>query len=174
MKTFSSLFTLAALVCGLALTQCATTAPAFASGDNVVQNNHGVFVKSAASGIYTPVIVGYSTDGQGGFIPAGKVPGGYGIAPVRLNTASTSIVPQSYAQLEAASPAFSSWINVYNGTTSEIILATGSSGAPVQVMDIAPSVTQSESLYIPAGTRLSVIAATTTASSGVVILNFLQ
>jgi hypothetical protein len=174
MKKFSSLLISSLLALGMALSQCAVPSPAFASGDNVVQNNHGVYVQSAASSIYTPVSVNYTTDGQGKFIPAGKVPGGYGVQPVRLNTASTNITSSAYVQLLASTPTFSSWIDVYNGTSQELILATGSSGSPVQFLDIPAGVSKSMNLYLPAGTRLSVTSAASTASSGAVILNFIQ
>lgn len=173
MKTFSSPFSLISILVISMLSTCASN-PAYAGTDVTVRNTGGFFAKNKVDSKYYPAQLCFSTDGNQTLIPCGKVPGGPGITPARLNAATTSITNAAYTQLLASTSDAATWISVYNGTSSELILATGTSGAPVQVMELPPSLTTAENLYIPAGTRLSAIAAVTTASSGVVMINLVQ
>ena len=170
LKKFWSLGLTLALF-GAALIQC-SPAPAFA--DTTVENNNGLWVQDVSTGRYFTAPICYTTDGSGNLVPCSKVPGGLGIAPARLNTATTSVGTASYVGIVTSMPTTGHWVDIYNGTSSELILATGTAGNPVNVMELPASTSTTENLYLPQGTRLSLIAATATASSGVVMFNAVQ
>lgn len=174
MKNLNSLFISLIVLCAVGLSDFGST-KAFAAGDVIIRNNNGMFAKVAADGKYYPAQLCFSTDGAQALVPCGKAPGGAGLLPIRLNTNGSSIGISVYSQLAASLTAAAHYISVYNGTSSELILATGTVGAPIAFMDVAAnSLSPSMNVYLPAGVRLSAVAAQTTASSGVVIVNLLQ
>lgn len=173
MRKFTvSLISILAMIGG-ALMSCA---PEMAhASESIVQNSIGVYVKSASTGIYSPVSLQYCTDGAGNFVPCKHESGGVGVVPLRLNASSTNIPAASYVALTTNLSQAVSQVNVWNGSGQEVILATGTTDAASNVIDVPASQWSGPThLYLAQGSALSLIAATTTATSGVVVVNLLQ
>lgn len=148
---------------------------AFATADSIVRNANGFFAKNSSDSQYYPAMLCFSTDGSQKLIPCGKVPGGYGIAPIFLDTSSTNVTSSAYVQLVASTAAAATWVNVFNGSAQPLVLAVGASSSEVDKIGIpASGSTGGVNLYIPAGSRLSVKSKGSTASSGLLIVNLLQ
>jgi hypothetical protein len=162
-----------AFVVAIALSTISST-PALATADSLVRNTSGFFAKNASDGKYYPAQLCFSTDGSQSLIPCGKVSGGVGMAPTRLNTSSTNLPLNTYVTFVSSVPAAATWVSVYNGTSSELTLATGTSGNPTDKVIVPPSITRDYPLYLPAGSALSLVAKSATASSGIVGISFIQ
>lgn len=176
MKKFQSLFIAMVALAAIAFTQF-NSIPAYATADSIVRNTNGFFAKVAADGKFYPAQLCYSTDGNQALIPCGKSSGGVGMAPSRLDAASTSLAKGVYTAFVASTPAAATWVNVYNGTAAEITLATGTVGNPSDKYVLPASATGWSGpipLYIPASSALSLVAKQATVSSGVVLINLVQ
>lgn len=172
MNKFRSLvFVLSALV-GCALIQFAAP-PAFATADATVRNTNGFFAKIAADGKYYPAQLCYSTDGSQALIPCRD--GGVGVTPLKVPTATSNVTSAAYTTFPVATSAPSTWVNVYNGSSQEIVIATGTTGTWVDKLYVpATSFSGPVHLFVPSGTWFGVESKGSTISSGSILINLVQ
>jgi hypothetical protein len=101
---------------------------------------------------------------------AGKVP----FLSFRKDYSVTPVTTGSYSQLVASTSVASSSIEIFDSSGQPLYLAFGGSGSEVNKVLDYPGGNGLIPLLIPAGTRLSIIAVTATASSGELDINFYQ
>jgi hypothetical protein len=167
------IFSLIALV-AVALSSLAPT-PAFATADSLLKNTNGFFAKRASDGKYYPAILCFSTDGSQALIPCGKHSGGTGITPGRLATGTTNVTSSAYVDLVNSSSDAATWVNVYNGTSQEMVVAVGATSSEVDKFYVpATSFSGPVPLYLPSGSRISVKSKGSTASSGSITAALVQ
>lgn len=94
-------------------------------------------------------------------------------APVYNVYSSTSITTAAYTQLVASTTSVTNTIHIFDSSGQAMILATGASGSEVVQLYIPPG-GDTYTLTIPAGTRIAYKALTATASSGYLLMSFLQ
>jgi hypothetical protein len=165
-------FTAMLALIGVVLAQ-AYTSNAYATADSLVRNTGGFFAKRASDGKYYPAVLCYSTDGSQALVQCRE--GGTGIAPGRLDASSTHVNNDAYVTAVASTAAASTSISVYNGTSSDLVLALGASSSEVDKLALAPSGWSGPyKLFIPSGTRISLKSKSADASAGVVLVNLMQ
>jgi hypothetical protein len=97
------------------------------------------------------------------------------VAPVTLNKSTTPVTNSAYVQVVASLSAAVSKITVSNSGNAPILLATGTIGNEVNRLAIHPAnAATTYDLYMPAGTRISVISADGTLNSGFTVINFIS
>lgn len=94
---------------------------------------------------------------------------------VSLNTASTNVTTGAYVQLAASTPIATSQLVIANATSSIIILAVGASGSEVGLIAVGANsqVVYNLGSVLPVGSRLSLEALNTNASSGYISVSLL-
>lgn len=93
--------------------------------------------------------------------------------PTFVNTATSNIATNAYLELESSLIENCVLIHVNNGTIRYLTLAVGAAGAEVKKITIEASKQAVYPIRINKGSRVSVIANITAASSGFLIVNFL-
>jgi len=144
------------------------TGASTAANQTNVQSSPGVSASTAitiqgnASGIAVPV--------SGSVSPVGTASAN---SPVYNDYSSTSISTSAYTQLVASTSNAINSIHIFDSSGQAMILAIGAVSSEVDTLYVPPG-GDTYSLHIAAGSRISYKAKTATASSGFLLMSFLQ
>lgn len=166
--------------------------PAFAS-DTLLRGNAGqtLFHDAGSSNNYVAAIC-EASDGSGNVAQAataanqatantslasidGKTLSRVAVAPARLDTSGTNVTTSAYVQIVASTAGAINKVYIYNGGTSDMVMAVGAAASEADKVAIGPSGWSGPyDLNIPASSRISVKAKSGTQSSGALLFSFIQ
>jgi hypothetical protein len=96
-----------------------------------------------------------------------------GNAPIQNVYSSTNITTSAYVQLVASTTNVINTLHIFDSSGQAMILGIGGSGSEVTTLYVPPG-GEIYTLHIPAGSRLAYKALTATASSGYLLMSFLE
>jgi len=96
------------------------------------------------------------------------------VAILRNNNSSTNITSAAYVQLTASTGALINKLQIFLSSDASLYLAVGAGGAEIDQIYIFPGGNGDVELTIAAGSRISVKAVSTSATSGELLINCLS